>query len=74
MPSVQAATSTMATKKQLAAAVAPTESEEAKTKSMAALMSLLRATAVAVACYLYTRVCLLSFVVWPEALHGGRYI
>jgi len=34
----------MATKKQLAAAVAPTESEEAKTKSMAALMSLLRAT------------------------------
>ena len=27
-----------------------------------------------VACYLYTRVCLLSFVVWPEALHGGRYI
>ena len=45
MPSVlQAATSTMATKKQLAEAVAPTESEEAKTKSMAALMSLLRAT------------------------------
>jgi len=34
----------MARKKQLAAAVAPTESEEAKTKSMAALMSLLRAT------------------------------
>ena len=34
----------MATKKQLAEAVAPTESEEAKTKSMAALMSLLRAT------------------------------
>jgi len=37
----------MTTKKQLAEAVAPTESEEAKTKSMAALMSLLRATAVA---------------------------
>jgi selenocysteine lyase/cysteine desulfurase len=34
----------MAAKKQLAAAVAPAETEEAKTKSMAALMSLLRAT------------------------------